>query len=78
MLGEAPRAPDERQRMVDQDTYGAILIMIAENADQLAEGKRLCEAAYRWGKKSSTDDEVFREFYSLHLQRHKRRFAELG
>jgi ppGpp synthetase/RelA/SpoT-type nucleotidyltranferase len=76
LLNDAPLAPSERQRMVDQDTLGAILIMIAENARELSEGKRLCDAAYKWGKKSSSDHEVFREFHNLHLQRYKRRFEE--
>ena len=78
LMDKAPIAPTERQRMVDQDTVGAIVIMIAENTDELLRGKKMCESANRWGQKSSPDDEVFREFYNLHMQRYKRRLKELG
>ena len=78
LIKGAPTAPDKRHQMVDQDTKGAITIMIATTTDELITGRKLCQAAHRWGARSKADKEVFSGFYQLHEQRYHRRLRELA
>jgi len=78
LVNDAPPSVDKLQRIIDQDTKGAIAIMIATSLDELVEGMKMCKAAAKHGARSHPDKKVFAEFYQLHEQRYKRRVKELA
>lgn len=77
MLNAAPVAENERDRMVDQDTRGAIIVMIASTLEQLLEGRKLYHDAYLWSRQSKPDIEVFDDFYAHHELIYRHRAEEI-
>lgn len=76
LLERAPDVSDIRERMVNLESRGSILAMIAESVDELLEGRRLYTEANDWAKNSEADRAVFEGFYSYNERIYRRKLKQ--